>query len=353
MSTHLLCKDCWIAHDVTTLLARCKRCEANTRIHRLDPLSSKAPSRGLGDAGPLVCRLHPTEPLDVFCGTCRGGVPPRTRITEGGVLAILGDTESGKTSLLWVLSERLRQPNGAGMMIRTALGDSDAQMLRSVREIFDSGRLSATPATDADVRNYAWEVANAAGETTVLAFHDAAGEVWHDLPNLSRTSYDAFYRYLDLVGSIVFAIDGVRVAEALDTMSRGGLPSPQLRSAQINELAIVDAISRRMNARSQRVPAAVVITKADMLWNRDDCTAFQPASEATAEAIDGAARDVLLRAGRQQLVQSLVDTFDPVRFFAVSAFGRTPRLPLRLEELSPVRVEEPFVALLGTVGLRV
>ncbi|HEY0139618.1 MAG TPA: hypothetical protein VGF48_01915 [Thermoanaerobaculia bacterium] len=342
----ILCKDCWIAHEAATLLARCKRCEANTEIHRLDPLPSKA-SNGGSFSSPLICRLHATEPLDLYCGSCRREVSPRSRIAEGGVLAILGDTEAGKTSLLWIVSERLRQPNASGVVIRGGLGDSDEQMMRAVREIFDHGRLSTTPATDADVRNYAWEVANAAGETTVLAFHDAAGEVWNDLPSLSRTSYDRFYRYLDLVGSVIFAVDGVRVAEAIETFARKGVASPQLRRAQTNELAIIDAVARRMRARKERIPAAVVITKADVLWN--ELTALRPDSDADAETIDRTVRELLVSAGRQQLVQALGETFDPLRFFAVSAFGRTPQQQLRVEELAPARVEEPFVALLSTI----
>jgi hypothetical protein len=62
---------------------------------------------------------------------------------------------------------------------------------------------------------------------------------------------------------------------------------------------------------------------------------------------------VLLKASRQQLVQTLTATFDPLRFFAVSAFGSTPRDPLRIEDLTPARVEEPFVALLAAAGLPV
>ena len=353
MSRRFLCKDCWLAHDVTTLLARCKRCEANTQIERLDPLPGKmsggaAAARG----GPAVCRIHPGEPLDVFCGSCRREVPPRTLVEDGSVVAILGDTEAGKTSLLWTVSERLRQPNG-GVMIRSAFGDSDEQMLRAMREISERGRFSATAATDADVRNYAWEVANDAGVTTVLAFHDAAGEIWNELARLPASTYDRFYRYLDLVGSVVFAIDGARVAEALETLSRRGIASPQSRAAQTHEISIVDAVSRRFRARRQRLPAAAVITKADMLWSRDDCSAFHPDSGADADAIHAAAREVLLQAGRQQLLQTLSDTFDPLRFFAVSAFGRTPPQPLRIEDLAPSRVEEPFLALLRSVVVEV
>jgi len=42
MTMRFLCKDCWIAHEAATLLARCKRCEANTRIERLEPVASKS-----------------------------------------------------------------------------------------------------------------------------------------------------------------------------------------------------------------------------------------------------------------------------------------------------------------------
>src|SRR6185436_13451773 len=110
-----LCKDCWIAHEASTLLARCKRCEVNAQIERRDPLQSKAASVS---NFPLVCRLHPSEPLDIYCGTCEREVPPRTLIGDRSIIAVLGDTASGKTSLLWVLSERLRKPNEAGVFIR-------------------------------------------------------------------------------------------------------------------------------------------------------------------------------------------------------------------------------------------
>jgi hypothetical protein len=153
MTLRVLCKDCWLDHDASTLLARCKQCEANTRISRLDPLEAKGGAGPFPRPGPLVCRLHPTEPLDVYCGTCREEVSPRALIGEKSVVAFVGDRQSGKTSLLWVLSERLRQVNPAGVYIRQALGDSDEQMGAAVRSIFTRGQVSATPATDAEVRN--------------------------------------------------------------------------------------------------------------------------------------------------------------------------------------------------------
>lgn len=345
-----LCKDCWIAHGEDTLLARCKRCEANTRIRRFEPLAAKL-GRGVA-RGPLVCKIHPTEPLDIYCGTCERPVPPRTVIGERSVVAVLGDTASGKTSYLWVLSEQLRRPNGGGIFIRQALGDSDEQMARAARDVFERGRMSATEPTDADVRNYAWELALGDRATTVVAFHDAAGEVWNELSGLSRTAYDRFYRYLDLVGSVIFAIDGAHVVAAIDAEERRGITPPQSRSAQVHELAIVDAVSRRIRARGERVPVAAVITKADVLWDRPEYQLFREDSGADAETIGRTVRDLLIKAGRAALVRALEETFVPVRYFAISAFGHGLSDPLRVEDVRPERVADPLLALLGNLVTR-
>ncbi|HET8797310.1 MAG TPA: hypothetical protein VFO89_06475 [Thermoanaerobaculia bacterium] len=341
MAMRFLCKDCWIAHGEETLLARCKRCEANTRIRRFEPLASKLGRRV--ERGPLVCKIHPSEPLDVYCGACEKEVPPRTVIGDRSVVALAGDTASGKTSYLWVLSEQLRANDG-GIFIRQALGDSDEQMLKAARELLEGGR--QTPTDDAYVRNYAWELSNGDRGATVIAFHDAAGEVWSDLARLSRTAYDRFYRYLDLAGSVIFTIDGAHVAAVMDAEARRGIAPPQSRSAQSHEIAIVDAISRRIRARGDRMPASAVITKTDILWDRPEWSVFRADSGADAETIGKTARELLMKSGRTSLVRALEETFAPVRYFGISAFGRGMDEPLQIEDLRPARVTEPLLALL-------
>lgn len=338
-----------MAHEAATLLSRCKRCEVNTRIERLEPLTAK-----LGQSaarGPLVCKLHPHEPLDVYCGTCEREIPPRAVLHDRSIVALLGDTAAGKTSYLWVLSELLRRPVN-GVFIRQALGDSDEQMGRAASELFDRGRFSATPTTDANVRNYAWELAAGDRGSTIVAFHDAAGEVWNKFAGLSRAAYDRFYRYLDLVGSVMFAIDGAHVAAVLEAEARRGLVAPQSRTALTHEIGIVDAVSRRIRARGERVPAAVLVTKADVLWDHPDWAAFREDSGADEDTVNRTVRELLLKSGRMGLVRALEETFSPVRYFAISAFGRDMSEPLRIEDLRPVRVADPLLSLLGNVVAR-
>jgi Double-GTPase 2 len=344
-----LCKECWIAHDPSTLLARCDECVARTRIRRFDPLLSRTNIGLFASASELVCRLHPTEPLSIFCGECERPVPPRAVLGERSVMAILGDTASGKTSLLWVVTDRLRESNSGGVSIRQAIGDSDDQLLASMQDILESGRTRPTPETDAAVRNFAWELTTPAGDDGhwLVAFHDAAGEVWRGLGTLDRGRYERLHRYLGLVGGVLFAIDGQRVAEGVDVRERRGVARPELRQSEAHEMTIADQLARKLRARDVPTPVAVTITKADLLWDRDECRIFREDSGATPKEIDAAVRQLLERSGRHVLLKTFEESFAPLSFFAVSAFGRDPGPRIRVEDLQPARVEEPLLSLLG------
>ena len=100
------------------------------------------------------------------------------------------------------------------------------------------------------------------------------------------------------------------------------------------------------------MPAAVLITKADVLWEHPEWAVFREDSGADDDTIDRTARELLLKSGRTALVRALEETFAPVRYFAISAFGRDMSEPLNIEDLRPVRVADPLLSLLGNVVTR-
>jgi hypothetical protein len=343
-----LCKDCWIAHDEASLLACCKVCDVNSGIHRLDPATEiAATARGADGHAELVCVTHRSEPLDLFCGECRKPLSPHALLGQRSVVAVLGGVGSGKTSLLWVLRERLRVSNGLRVKIRQPLGDTDQQLDQAVADALISGRARRTAETDAVVRNYAWELVTTSWprQSTVIAFHDAAGEMWRDLSQLPRDSNPRFYRYLDLVGGVIFLIDGEQLAEAL---ASGERRRQAPGDAEAQEIAILDALERRITARGGEMPVAVTISKADVLWNDERWKAFAPNSGATREEIEEAARTLLKAAGRAEMLEAFGSIFSSAAYFAVSAFGRTVAAgtPLTPEEIEPARVEEPLLSLI-------
>jgi hypothetical protein len=146
----------------------------------------------------------------------------------------------------------------------------------------------------------------------------------------------------------VLTIDGQRVAEALDTRGNGrGVASPELLAAEAHEITIIDQLARKLRARGYPVPVGVTVTKADILWDRVEWELFRRDSGAKPEEIDAAVRELLARCGRQALLAALTKSFSPLHFFAVSAFGHAPGVPLQLPALQPSRVEEPLLAVLG------
>ncbi|HEV3486784.1 MAG TPA: hypothetical protein VG106_15340, partial [Vicinamibacterales bacterium] len=180
----LLCKDCWTEHDETTLRALCKRCD----IHKFE---RRRPLRDVGllnEQNEIVCRIHRTEPLDVYCSnqSCRKQLSLRAVIDDSGVVAIVGDTGSGKTTFLYVLRRALRAGRGAPVQIRQTFGDSDEQ-LKATLKVDRSEVLMTSTRSDATLRNYAWELvpsSTTSEERWIVAFHDAGGGAWRNLKDL-------------------------------------------------------------------------------------------------------------------------------------------------------------------------
>jgi DNA-directed RNA polymerase subunit RPC12/RpoP len=342
--TKYLCKDCWLEHDLDTLLARCDECKKRA-FDRPEPLLSRrdpdAPD------GLLVCRHHKDEALKILCNECKEPVPAGT-FGNRSVLAVVGDTASGKTTLMWaVIARPHRARSNGGLSIQRSIGKSDQQLDESVAPIFTTGQ-AQTKKSDATIRNYAWELKlpNGAHGNWLLAFHDAAGEIWRDLADLNSDTHPALRRFLKRVGSVMFTIDGEKLLDFLD-LDVNTLRGAALRSAEEYELRIAEALGQRFMTRGDKMPIAVTVTKADVLWDREEWALFRPDSGATRERIDRAVQQLLDRTGRRPLLDMLATWFSPVSFFAVSAFGCKPSPGIRVEDVRSSRVEEPIGALLN------
>lgn len=344
--TKYLCKDCWLQHDVDTLLAGCNECATRTR-ERLEPLLDRHDPGELARTGVFTCKLHKEEALRIFCDTCKQPVPLGT-FGDRSVLAVVGDALSGKTTLMWVTTGRMHRSRGnGGLAIQRPIGNSDALLYETIAPIFAAGS-APTKRSDADVRNYAWELKlpHGAEGNWLLAFHDAAGEIWRELADLSIDRHPALRRFLALVGSVMLTIDGDKLLETLD-VPVGAMGGAHLRFAEEYELRIVEALGLRFRPRQAKVPIAVTVTKADVLWDMPEWELFRPDSDATRASIDRAVQQLLRRTGRGPLLEMLDKWFAPVSYFAVSAFGSRPYRGFKVEDVRSSRVEEPIAALLN------
>lgn len=343
MKPRVLCKDCWRAHDYSALRARCKRCEQNRGYISHELLEKK---KHVTPGGVYVCKMHRDQPLDIHCGNCRALLSLDTEVSDGGIMAILGDNESGKSTFLYVLRYALGAGPTACVQIRQPVGDSDEKLKEAVINL-DRRRMSRTKEGDATARNYAWELVStrSSEESWIVAFHDAGGEMWKNLDKLSISAYPAFYRYLSLISSAILVIDG----EHIPSENTHGRYSRKVQDAITTERAITSALRQRMGVErgpgKEPIRGAVVITKSDLLWNRRGCEIFREGSRATAAEIREQVRRVLAASGRQFLLEQL-DAMELEDYFAVSALGEGGAA-CDIDDAQPERLLEPVLAVIG------
>lgn len=331
--TELLCHACWTKNGETRLRARCSLCATPGN----SPYLAK---RVLNEDRVPVCKQHYGEELQLICWRCGREVSPRAVVDDRGIIAMVGDSACGKSTLLEVLKQALRsRPNYS----HTAIGDTEVRL----RKELNSGRVNRTDESDANERNYAWQLVRRKTDTRnsnawLMAFHDAAGQMWMNLGErkLDQRTYPYFSRYLDLIGAVVFFVDG----EHLQTKRNARLSSAE-ETAINTELAIANALRRYIRPRKGLIPGAVVVSKADLLWNRRDCGIFRQPS-AKRDEISARVERLLEESSRRDLLDSVRQFIDtPLQFFAVSAQGKNEISSI--EDADPVRIEDPLLYVIG------
>lgn len=339
MKAEVLCKDCWTVQQIADLRVRCEPCDEKREFKSDEYLHKKAYMTRTGE---YVCKTHRYFLLATSCNFCKRPVSLRARMANSGVVAILGDSGSGKSTFLYVLRRELGGGSNARVQIRHALGDSDAQLRIAVQE---TNRMrKPTPEGDAEQRrNYAWELVNtsSAERRWLVAFHDASGEMWINLETLPFSRYPTFYRYLGLITAAILVIDGERIPNE----DAQGTYSDSVQEAILNELAITSALRSQMGVRNEPIVGAVVLSKADLLWDRVGCHVFRQGSNASPQIIRQEVRRLLDKSGRKFLLQDL-DAMKLHDYFAVSALGEGGA-SVDIDDAKPERLAEPILSVIG------
>jgi hypothetical protein len=278
----------------------------------------------------------------------------RANVNRDSVVAVVGDSSAGKTSFLWVMRERLRNDHANGISLKRGIGDTDAKLDEAMKKIFESGAPDAT-IYDPELkeRNYAWELIDERGreprkfESRILALHDAGGEMWLKLPEVDPVKNVKMYRFIQLIGGVIFIVGGERLAHAMRVTDQGGIATTAMRREEDREIAIAEALIDRMLARPLRLPLSLAVSKVDLFWKQTEWKLFEN-RETPAETIDESVRKLLTRGRRRALLRTLERGFDPVRCFAISSYGFAPRPGHPVDErmIHPSRIEEPMMAML-------
>lgn len=166
------------------------------------------------------------------------------------------------------------------------------------------------------------DLKNGAERAQLFGIFDVAGESWRDL---KRDGNARLLRYLDLLGLLVFVVDGAALADDLGLDSRDAWNESGPRGdSGAADMQIFSALCERLGPRTREISLAIVISKADLLWDAEPWQGLGPESPiAGAERQELVAR-LLKESCRGSLFPEARQLFRRVGLFAVSGLGFRP-----------------------------
>jgi Double-GTPase 2 len=356
----LRCPHCWTALQPATLHQRCPdACGADATTFRAGPACphGRPPTSALYCPAPGCGRRLERDYID----------------TPARIIAVVGSSESGKSTYVGVLVNELRNRVGEAFDDASVelVGDASRDRYREVfgTYLYEQGRTLRR--TDSIRALHALEPllfmlrfprrGRLSGRerlmTGITVFYDTAGEDILDADRRGRLS-----RYLAAADGIVFVLDPLQVPSVRDAVS-GAEVLPAVTHDQVEMVQGVAETLRESSPGSQiATPLALVVAKTDALVDL-----LPPATALTRQGphygaydeTDGQQVHDEMRAvvhgwtNGSTLINLVQNSFADHRFFGVSALGFPPESSDQLspQGIHPLRVEDPMLWLLARFGL--
>jgi hypothetical protein len=296
--------------------------------------------------------------------------------TPSRIIAVVGSSESGKSTYVGVLINELRNRVGAAFNGASVdlVGDASRARYQEVFQDFLYGQGRTLRRTDSIRALHALEplmfmlrfprrgrLSGRDALTVGMAvFYDTAGEDILDADRRERLG-----RYLTAADGIVFVVDPLQVASVRAAVDGVGSLPGQVQD-QVGMLQGLAEVLRHGHGRDSatriRTPLAVVLAKTDALAGLlPPGTALDRAGQhdGAYDDIDGRQVHDEVRAvlstwtDGPALINTVQNAFADHRFFALSALGFPPTSTEKLspQGIHPLRVEDPMLWLLGRFGL--
>ena len=314
-----------------------------------------------------TCPQHGSD-LQLFC-ECRQPLSTLARIpaARGFGLGFAGAHGAGKTLLIATMVDQFRRESKADRRLdllgidgtEERFGALATRLLQN-RQRPQSTRPEAAVqavvdnAEDAQPRNFGWQIQLSSGrgrarQAGLLTVYDVAGETWSE--PVARP-IELFDRYLSHLTALVFLVDGAPMAEDLDLVSADAWdPQPLAGDGGSREREWLSRMIERLGERCKAVDLALVVSKADLLWQHPEGKLLEPGGAAAIdldpEQHQSILSQLLSESGRGDLLSLARGRFHRVGLFAASSLGFTPAADdvigdTLTKALQPVAVVEPL-----------
>jgi len=325
-----LCLDCWRITKADNLF-----CEVNTSNNpdpeaegkrRLGELYSLSLIERMSESKPNLYERARQDNQTVVC-ECGKEILPSTKLCgdQPPAIRIAGTKSSGKTLFIATIELSLRK--FSNVVTLWGIGNA-AQRLNTILEELQNGQ-RPEPTPENSTERYAWEIVEdgKAGDQChpLLVIHDIAGETWE---KLNERCPEDLSRYLALPGHLILVLDGATIADDLGLVATDAWdPEPRRGDGGVMDSTILGYIRDHLGKDRlyKKIKLALVITKADLLWDdfpvlKEVCKSLSK-TEAKQEDLKNLLRD----SKRGNLVTIAENRFKDSCIFATSSLGFRPK----------------------------
>jgi len=271
----------------------------------------------------------------LHCPVCQEPLSDRNVVqgSHAAFLGIFGPRTSGKTLFLISLIQDLglQQIDGKTLGL-VGLGDSNDRLNALVDQLRRGERPDRTRPERADstkLQRFAWELQLAGPDRRrippmLLSMYDISGE---DLAKPHQEDLPVLESYCRAVTSMVFLIDGKAVTQDLGLSVKDAWdPDERPGATATAEIDVLRNVRDRIGGQraKQAVDLALVLSKADYLWDRAGWKGLKPENhQASGEDVEPLMQTLLADSGRSGLMTE-AQGFRQVKLFAASSLGFRP-----------------------------
>jgi hypothetical protein len=303
-----------------------------------------------------------------LCPHCHFELSHDAGLIDDHIIAIIGGSDTGKGHYIATLVHKLEHEIGTQFKFGLRmLGDETRERFENDyrtplfrRKSLIQPTRSAT--IDTRVKQpmiFRFTIESAGRRRAVnLSFFDSAGE---DMQSLDIMDTEA--RYICFASGIIFLLDPLQIEVVRQKLPKDVLPKPQPLAEPVYVVERLRELFERkygLTATAKvRTPVAFVLSKTDTVWPIIDAGSslrypgehFGYFNLSDAQSVHTEIWNYLQSWMGGGFASRVETNFANYRYFGVSSLGHAPDKQGKIDTVSPVRVEDPFLWILYRLGL--
>ncbi|MDN5356980.1 MAG: hypothetical protein AB7D42_00110 [Candidatus Methanomethylophilaceae archaeon] len=308
-----------------------------------------------------------------LCPVCHSPIPQKAEGGKNIIFIVIGARGAGKSHYISVLINHLKNSFAPEFnAIVTPASDRTTSKYREYyyKRLYEDGRKLPPTRTYENIKDFREPMIyyirfpdKEESNSATLAFFDTAGDGPDD-----RFPSIGFNSFLSSASGIIYLVDPLQIPYVNERIKAENIPKPSY-DVSASMSAVSEMIRSSMEIHPNEkipIPLAVVLTKCDILLkapeNEEEEKVLLDISSSVRmprergkidhdnfRQIDAELKEYLRRSVSGDFIDT-VDGFEKHCFFAVSALGCNPEGSILNRGISPLRVEDPLIWMLGCYG---